>query len=145
MSVVAAKIATLVRCIERARSERAEAGTAFRKDFTHQDAAILNVMRACEAAVDLANILIRKRRLGLPSEMKESFALLERNDFISSKLSDRLQKMIGFRNIAVHQYKQLDMDIVESVITENLDDLLIFAENIRPHLADDSDDTGPAS
>lgn len=72
MSVAAAKIATLVRCIGRARAEREQAGAAFSTDFTRQDAAILNVMRACEAAVDLANMLIRKQRLGLPGEMKES-------------------------------------------------------------------------
>ena len=137
MSVAAAKIATLVRCIERARAERAEAGSSFERDFTRQDAAILNVMRACEAAVDLANMLIRKQRLGLPAEMKESFVLLERGRFLSTELSERLQGMIGFRNIAVHQYKELDLDIVESIIDDGLDDLLEFAESIRAHLIDD--------
>ena len=137
MSVTAAKIATLVRCVERARSERAEAGSSFRKDFTRQDAAILNVMRACETAVDLANMLIRKQRLGLPCQMKDSFVLLERGRFISTELSERLQGMIGFRNIAVHQYKKLDLDIVESVIDGGLDDLLEFVESIRAHLIDD--------
>ena len=137
MSVTAAKIATLVRCVERARSERAEAGSSFQKDFTRQDAAILNVMRACETAVDLANMLIRKQRLGLPCQMKDSFVLLERGRFISTELSERLQGMIGFRNIAVHQYKKLDLDIVESVIDDGLDDLLKFVESIRAHLIDD--------
>ena len=137
MSIAAAKIATLVRCIERARAERAEAGSSFHRDFTRQDAAILNVMRACETAVDLANMVIRKQRLGFPGEMKESFVLLERGRFISTELSERLQGMIGFRNIAVHQYKELDLDIVESVIADGLDDLLEFAESIRAHLMDD--------
>ena len=137
MSVVAAKIATLVRCIERARAERAEAGSSFQTDFTRQDAAILNVMRACEAAVDLANMLIRKQRSGLPGQMKESFVLLERGRFISTELSERLQGMIGFRNIAVHQYKELDLNIVESIIDDGLEDLLEFAESIRTHLIDD--------
>ena len=137
MSVVAAKIATLVRCIERARAERAEAGSSFQTDFTRQDAAILNVMRACEAAVDLANMLIRKQRSGLPGQMKESFVLLERGRFITTELSERLQGMIGFRNIAVHQYKELDLNIVESIIDDGLEDLLEFAESIRTHLIDD--------
>lgn len=134
MSVAAAKIATLVRCVERARDERVQAGATFASDFTRQDAAILNVMRACETAVDLANMLIRTHRLGLPGEMKESFALLERGGFISPELSVRLQRMIGFRNIAVHQYKTLDLDIVDSVIAKDMDDLLRFAEQIRDRL-----------
>lgn len=139
MSVAAAKIATLVRCVERARAERKQAGDGFPTDFTRQDAAILNVMRACEAAVDLANMLIRKRRLGLPSQMKESFVLLERGGFIASELSERLQKMIGFRNVAVHQYRKLDLRIVETVIDKHLDDLLMLAEIIRPGLAEQTD------
>lgn len=136
MSVAAAKVATLVRCIGRAREERAEAADGFRTDFTRQDAAILNVLRACEAAVDLANMLIRKRRLGLPSDMRSSFALLERGSLIPADLSERLQRMIGFRNIAVHEYRTLDLDIVESVIARDLDDLLALAEVVRPHLSD---------
>jgi uncharacterized protein YutE (UPF0331/DUF86 family) len=136
VSVAAAKIASLVRCVERAREERAEAGDDFRADFTRQDAAILNVLRACEAAVDLANMLIRKRRLGLPSDMRSSFALLEQDSLITPELSERLQSMIGFRNIAVHEYRELDFAIVESVIANDLDDLLTFAEEIRRHLTD---------
>lgn len=59
-------------------------------------------------------------------------------------LSDRLQKMIGFRNIAVHQYRKLDLEIVESVIDRHLDDLLKFAEIVRPLLADEPDDVAAA-
>lgn len=138
MSSVASKIATIVHCVERARDEYAQAGDSFSSNFTHQDAAILNILRACEAAVDLANMLIRSRRLGLPSEMKESFALLERGGFIPMDLSERLQNMIGFRNVAVHQYRKLDLSIVESVIRRNLDDLLMFAEVVRSQI-----DTNP--
>jgi uncharacterized protein YutE (UPF0331/DUF86 family) len=49
-----------------------------------------------------------------------------------------MQNIVGFRNIAVHQYKDLDLDVVEDVIRNRLDDLLHFAETIRTHLADDS-------
>jgi uncharacterized protein YutE (UPF0331/DUF86 family) len=136
MSVTAKKIATIVRCVERARAEYAQAGGGFSRDFTRQDAAILNVTRACEAAIDLANMLIRARRLGVPGETRESFALLERAGVIPVDLSGRLQRMIGFRNIAVHQYQDLDLKIVEAVIRDRLDDLLTFAEAVRSQLPD---------
>lgn len=134
MSTAARKIATIVRCVDRARAERLQAGNAFRSDFTRQDAAVLNVMRACEAAVDLANMVIRRRRLGVPGDMKESFVLLERGGLIPAEVGGRLQKMIGFRNVAVHQYQDLDLDIVDAVIAERLDDLLLFAELARSQL-----------
>jgi uncharacterized protein YutE (UPF0331/DUF86 family) len=96
---------------------------------------VLNVTRACEAAIDLANMLIRTRRLGVPGDTRESLALLERGGLIPADLSRSLQGMVGFRNIAVHQY--LDLNIVESVIKKGLDDLLILAETVRPHLKGD--------
>lgn len=86
MSIAARKIATILRCVERARSEHALAGSAFRQDFTRQDAAILNITRACEAAIDLANMVIRKQRLGVPGETRESFAPLERSGVIPADL-----------------------------------------------------------
>lgn len=129
--VLAQKVTSLQRCVARAREARAEAGADFRTSYNLQDAAVLNVIRACDTAIDLANMLIRRRRLGIPGESRESFAILSREKAIPSDLSERLQKMVGFRNVAVHQYRDLDMDIVEAVITRHLDDLLEFAEQIR--------------
>jgi uncharacterized protein YutE (UPF0331/DUF86 family) len=36
--------------------------------------------------------------------------------------------MVGFRNVAVHDYRTLDLDIVESIITRHLDELLEFSQ-----------------
>lgn len=134
MSIAARKIATLLRCVERARAEHQAAGAAFREDFTRQDAAILNVTRACEAAIDLANMAIRQHRLGVPADARESFDLLAGARFIDSERAVRLKQMVGFRNVAVHQYQDLNLDIVESVIQRGLDDLLAFAEALREKL-----------
>ena len=135
-NVAARKVAVIVRCIGRAREEYSQAGQAFKDDFTHQDAAVLNITRACEAAIDLANMLVRKKRLGVPADARESFALLQRDGLIPRELAARLQRMVGFRNIAVHQYQDLDLAIVESVIRSDLDELLRFAELVREHLLD---------
>jgi len=128
--VLAQKVTSLQRCVARAREARAEAGADFRTSYNLQDAAVLNVIRACDTALDLANMLIRRRRLGIPGESRESFAILSREKAIPVALGERLQKMVGFRNIAVHQYRDLDLDIVETVITRHLDDLLEFAQTI---------------
>lgn len=132
--VLAQKITSLQRCVARARQARADAGADFRTSDNLQDAAVLNVIRACDTAIDLANMLIRRRRLGIPGESRESFAILSREQAIPADLGERLQKMVGFRNIAVHQYRDLDIDIVEMVIGRHLDDLLEFAERIRTQM-----------
>jgi len=45
-------------------------------------------------------------------------------------LSDNLQKMVGFRNIAVHNYKKLSLEILSEIIRKNLNDFEIYSEKI---------------
>ncbi len=128
----AQKITSLQRCVARAREIHAEAGDRFDTLYNLQDAAVLNVIRACDTAIDLANMVIRRRKLGIPSESRESFSILAREGIIDAASALRLQKMVGFRNLAVHQYRELDLAIVASVIRSRLDDLLTFAQRVWP-------------
>lgn len=132
MDVAAQKITSLQRCVVRAREAHAEAGATFRTNFNLQDAAVLNIIRACDIAIDLANMLIRKRKLGIPTESRDSFQILMREKIIPSDLFDRMKGMVGFRNLAVHQYQEIKLDIVEAILHKDLDDLLAFAETVRP-------------
>jgi uncharacterized protein YutE (UPF0331/DUF86 family) len=128
------KITSLQRCVARAREAYGDAGPGVRTNYNLQDAAILNVIRACDAAIDLANMAIRRRRLGVPNESRDSFATLVREKIIEPDLGERLKKMVGFRNLAVHQYRELNLDILDVVVRTNLDDLLAFAAAIRHEL-----------
>jgi uncharacterized protein YutE (UPF0331/DUF86 family) len=127
--VVINKVQSIQRCVKRAREEYRQAKD-FVTDYTRQDAAVLNVLRACELSIDLAAYIISRRKLGLPTSSREAFELLRDAGLIPSQLCDRLLRMVGFRNIAVHAYQSLDMKIVASVIQKDLDDLLAFADAI---------------
>jgi len=129
--VVLNKIEVVQRCVHRAREERASAGDAFRSDFSRQDAAVMNVVRACEATIDLANVVVRKRRAGVPNTSADAFRLLVQIGVLEEALGERLARMVGFRNVAVHAYRALDLDIVEHVLQEGLDDLLACCERLR--------------
>ena len=118
------KAAIIERCVKRAREEYALAGAGFVADVTRQDAAILNIQRACEAAIDMGQYVVRRDRLGVPQSARDVFALLATNGAIDAALSAGLQRMVGFRNIAVHQYQQLQYPILVEVIESHLDDFL---------------------
>jgi uncharacterized protein YutE (UPF0331/DUF86 family) len=64
----------------------------------------------------------------------DSFTALVRENILAPDLGDQLKKIVGFRNLAVHQYRELDLNILEAVIRANLDDLLAFAQAIRHEL-----------
>ena len=129
--VVISKIQSMQRCIARARQEYEIAGNSFATNATHQDAAVLNITRACELTIDLANHLIKTRKLGIPVDSRQSFELLAQADLLSLESSRQMQSMVGFRNIAVHDYRELDMAIVSWVIEDGLDNLLTFADEVR--------------
>ncbi len=132
--VVLNKLQSTQRCARRAREEFAADPKGFDTNFTRQDAAILNVLRACEQAIDLANHVIKSEKLGIPTSSSESFDLLREAAIIEQELSEKLQRMVGFRNTVVHHYQRLDVAIVRSVISSGLDDLLLFSDRIREHL-----------
>lgn len=125
-NIIVAKADIIERCIKRAREELA-ASVDFDTDYTRQDAAILNVERSCEAAIDISNRIVRLRGLGVPASTRDSFDRLVRAGVIDQDLADKLMRMVGFRNLAVHQYQKLDLAIVRAVIEKNLDDLLVFS------------------
>lgn len=76
------KAATIERCVARAREEYDKDPATFASDFTRQDAAILNIQRACEAALDMGQHLIRRERLGIPQSARDVFELLARSGWI---------------------------------------------------------------
>jgi uncharacterized protein YutE (UPF0331/DUF86 family) len=128
--VIINKIQSIQRCIKRAREIYKNNKNDFLENFDAQDASVLNILRACELSIDLANYIIKKEKLGIPSSSAESFELLAKSHFIDTILSDKMKKMVGFRNIAVHEYQKVNYEIVESVITGKLDDIIIFTEKM---------------
>lgn len=124
------KIQSIQRCVERARQEYQSDVAGFDTNYTIQDAALLNILRACEQAIDLANHIIKSHKMGVPSSSGESFELLERQKVITADLAERLRKMVKFRNMIIHRYQRMDLAIVRSVVVVGLDDLLQFGDEI---------------
>ncbi len=127
---VLAKVASIQRCILRAREIFRRKQEDFLSDFDAQDIVVLNILRACELSIDLANHLIREKRLGLPKSSAESFLLLAQGGIISTTLAEHLGKMVGFRNISVHEYKIIDYEIVIGIVETGLEDVIAFTEKI---------------
>ena len=128
--IVINKIQSIQRCILRAREELALAGDRFAEDFSRQDAAVLNVTRACEQAIDLANHVVRVRQLGIPQSSADAFDLLACAGIIPPELATRLRRMIGFRNIAMHTYQVMELAIVAAIIRTGLDDLVALGDAV---------------
>lgn len=121
------KKTTIERCIRRIHEDYQD---DFRTNFTKQDAVILNIERACQSVIDMGNRFIRIKQLGLPQSNRDTFIKLEKNGIINKTLSVNLQSMAGFRNLAIHDYSSMNIDVVINIIENQLSQLLDFAEII---------------
>ncbi len=85
-------------------------------DPTHVDALTLNIERACQAAIDMAMHVVADRHLGVPQSTADAFWILQRSGLIDPALAAALHGMAGFRNVAIHQSDQLDMNVLRWVV-----------------------------
>jgi len=123
------KLAIIERCLRRV-AEEYQGQPARLENLTVQDSIVLNVQRACEAAIDMAMHVVAKRRLGVPQDARSAFELLAVERVIDRELADRLKLMVGFRNIAIHEYQQLQIGILQRILEERLADLPRLARQL---------------
>ena len=127
--IILNKKISIERCIQQVDTYYAlDNGLPFATDYLRQDAISMNLQRACELTIDIANYLIKSRKLGLPQDSRDSFALLQQAGLITIEQMHGLQAMVGFRNTLVHQYQTLDLQIMVDVIEHHLRELLDFAQ-----------------
>ena len=123
------KLAIIERCLRRV-AEEYQGQPARLENFTVQDSIVLNVQRACEAAIDMAMHVVAKRRLGVPQDARSAFELLAVERVIDRELAERMKLMVGFRNIAIHEYQQLQIGILRRILEERLADLPRLARQL---------------
>ena len=129
--VLEAKIAALIRCVHRVKSQGILSLENLEKNIDKQDIIILNLQRAVQICVDIGNHILLDYDTETPATMAETFRKLAQNKLIPQSVADNLSRAVGFRNIAVHQYENLDCKIIYAIITSHLDDFRNFASEIE--------------
>ncbi|MBY0384873.1 DUF86 domain-containing protein [bacterium] len=90
----------------------------------------LNLQRAIQACIDLANVVIAKEGLGLPNTYRQSFEILEKFQVIDSTIGTTMKSMVGFRNISIHDYEEIKPEIINGIVEKRLTDFEKFYEMI---------------
>jgi uncharacterized protein YutE (UPF0331/DUF86 family) len=130
--IVLNKSAIIRRCLKRITDEF-QGDPRRLEDFTIQDSVVLNLLRACEASIDLAMHQVAQGRLGIPQSSRDAFDLLLQNSLITEPCATAMKHMVGFRNIAVHSYEKLQQPILDAIVQNHLKDFEIFLNQVaRP-------------
>ena len=119
--VVIQKLASIDRCLAAVRRYVGDDLSRLEEAMV-LDAVVLNLQRACEMAIDAACREVSRRGLGVPADSADAFTILERESILSASVAKRMRRMVGFRNVAVHEYRRLDPAIVRTVVEHRLGD-----------------------
>lgn len=90
----------------------------------------MQMERAVQLCVDIAVHLLSETGAPVPDTMAGTFRTLSAQGTLSLSLADKLCKAVGFRNIAVHQYQDINQKILYAVVTEHLQDFRDFAKAV---------------
>lgn len=120
------KAAIIERCIRRIREEYASDPTL--KNCTHLDALTLNIERACQAAIDLEMHVVAQEHFGVPQTSADASMFFKKADKLDNGLARAMQGMTGFRNVAVHEYQELDRSVVRWIVAGGVDDLIAYSK-----------------
>jgi len=123
--VIINKTTTIERCLKRL-ADTYSGNFNDLEDLDKQDIMMINLQRACQATIDLAMHICMSEKLGPPQKSSDAFEFLCAAKIITKDVSDRMIKMVGFRNTAVHEYQALNLNILKSILDHHLSDFTDF-------------------
>lgn len=132
--VIEQKLESLRRCLQRVAEKCPSDPDTLGRDPDLQDIVTLNLSRAVQLCVDLGAHLIADLDVSPPDTMGQTFDVLAHADVISERVAQQLKKVMGFRNIAVHHYEEIDWTIVHDIALHHLSDFSEFAKVIAARL-----------
>ena len=132
-ALILKKLEALERCIRRIESKRPDSAELLRESLDLQDILAVNLERAVQTCVDVASHILAESSGKSPETMGECFERLAEAGIVEEPLATRMQKAVGFRNIAVHEYEEIDWDIVFAIVTRDLEDFRAFARATLRH------------
>ncbi|HIH10786.1 TPA: DUF86 domain-containing protein [Candidatus Woesearchaeota archaeon] len=104
----------------------------YEKNFRDRAACERFFEKIIEACVDLGFMLIKYKKLPVPTTDKELFAILGKNKIITSAIAMKLSEAKGMRNLLAHEYALIRDDLVYSAVHgEVIPDVEQFLNEIK--------------
>ena len=129
--LVLRKLADLDQYLTQVSEYRGIGVQEYRTDWKIQRIVERTLQMAIEVCVDVANHVIADRGLRVPATYAEAFEVLAEAGLLPARDRDAMVRMVGFRNVVVHEYARVDAAIVVRVLREGLDDLARFGTTAR--------------
>ncbi len=130
VDVVAAKLTELEDRVVRVRVHARASADELRADRDALDIVSFNLMLAVQTCADIASHLIADEGWPPARNLAEGFERLEKTGVLAPATARQMQKAVGLRNVVVHGYGHVDVDMVHAAATAGLADLDAFARQV---------------
>ncbi len=131
--ILAQKLESLRRCVKRVEEKTPSGVNQLIQDPDIQDILVLNLTRAVQLCVDIGSHVISESDEMAPTTMGDVFTTLQAVGAITPVTCESMQKAVGFRNIAVHNYAVISWEIVFAICRKFLADFRRFAKEITDY------------
>ena len=126
--VILARVDKIRQCVGKLQRFAQLEESVFLNDPSATDNAERNIQIAIQAVIDIGNHVVADMDLGTPKDYKDIFHLLATNNIVPESLAEKLAAMTGLRNVLVHDYLEVDLNLIHRIIKIELGD---FEEFIR--------------
>lgn len=101
-----------------------------KKDKTIRGAIERYLFLVCQSAIDYAEALVSFLKLRSPITYADVFEILAEEELISSDMSLKMKKMVGFRNILTQAYGEINIEIVDQILKKDNKDIFHFIKQM---------------
>lgn len=131
--ILAERLARLEKLVEKLARQSEIALDRFIRDADQQDLAERRLQLAAQVCIDIAHYLLARDAEPVAERGQDPFVRLAHAEVIQAALAERMQGLVGFRNILVHDYLKIDPATVYEHLTGRLDDFRDFAKAVVRH------------
>lgn len=129
-NMVLRKLSTIDEYLKQIREFSGVSIDEYKSDWKSQRIVERTLQMLIETCADIANHIISDRNMRIPTGYSDTFRVLLENNVIDENLFAVMEKMAKFRNIVVHQYEEVDAEIVIIILRKHLGDFVRFRDAI---------------
>lgn len=131
LSVIENKISSTGKYLKILENYKKYSRKEIEDDLTIKGAIERYLYLACQSVVDLGEAIISFKDFRKPTTMSENFYILAEEKVISTELTEKMVKLVGFRNVVAHDYEKINYDIVYDILQNRTKDIEEFVSAVQ--------------
>jgi len=125
-NLVLAKASRVEDHLRRIQEKRSVTSDEFLADLDRQESILFNLQMAIQNCIDIAAHIISDEELGVAGSTNEMFYMLQENGYLAPELAEKMIAAVGFRNLIVHEYGNVDLKKVYQIAHQDFGDLKAY-------------------